>query len=46
MEEFKFIYFWEWGHRMWGRALGERSGWGTGCRMRGSREQPSLHNCV
>ena len=24
VEEFKFIYFWEWGHRMWGRALGER----------------------
>ncbi|PSC75229.1 cytochrome c oxidase assembly COX15 [Micractinium conductrix] len=22
VEEFKFIYFWEWGHRMWGRALG------------------------
>jgi heme A synthase len=23
VDEFKFIYFWEWGHRMWGRALGE-----------------------
>lgn len=22
VDEFKFIYFWEWGHRMWGRALG------------------------
>ena len=22
MEEFKSIYWWEWGHRMWGRAIG------------------------
>merc|ERR1719498_2126900 len=22
LEEFKFIYFMEWAHRMWGRALG------------------------
>eukprot|EP00887_Chlorella_sp_A99_P004133 scaffold23.g4133.t1 len=22
VDEFKYIYFWEWGHRMWGRALG------------------------
>lgn len=29
VEEFKFIYFWEWGHRMWGRALGEPSCWGS-----------------
>ena len=21
-EEFKSIYWWEWGHRMWGRAIG------------------------
>jgi hypothetical protein len=26
VDEFKFIYFWEWGHRMWGRALGESVG--------------------
>lgn len=29
VEEFKFIYFWEWGHRMWGRALGEGRGRGV-----------------
>ena len=23
LEDFKFIYFWEWLHRLWGRALGE-----------------------
>jgi heme A synthase len=22
LDEFKFIYFWEWGHRMLGRSLG------------------------
>ena len=22
LDEFKSIYYWEWGHRMWGRAIG------------------------
>lgn len=54
VEEFKFIYFWEWGHRMWGRALGEgRSrgvqddGWeaaGSGVAAWGGKAAPSHDN--